>query len=260
MITPPVSLLAEVPEVRAAGGPAGRSKTRVEATARRLRRVVAVVGLAAIGPAVAAAAPQSLARAPGAVAPRDTSTFLHSRHKAIACDECHGTGDTHGRLRFGAPDGCRTCHHGTAQQAPCVTCHATAPKPRDVSVTFDVKARKAGPVTRPLRFRHEQHGRLACAACHTADPDRSVERNCLSCHADHHAAARDCTSCHANARPGHDRSAHDGCARCHARTPALVATRALCLTCHEAQRSHEPGGDCAACHAIVSHGATGGRA
>lgn len=264
MITLPFGLLAQAPDVQAKGGSAGPTGSPVGAAARRFRFLVAVVGLAAVAPAAAAAAaavPRSLAPRTRAEAPPDTSVFKHSRHTSVECVECHGTGDTHGRLKFGAPDGCRSCHHGAAQQATCAACHATAPGPRDVSVTFTVKARKSGPVTRALHFRHEQHRTLACAQCHAADADRTVEKTCLSCHADHHAAARDCTSCHANARTGHDRSAHDGCGTCHrgGRTPALTYTRALCLTCHEKQRSHEPGGDCAACHAIASHGAARGR-
>ena len=194
-------------------------------------------------------------------APPDTSAFPHSRHKSLKCAECHGTGDTHGELKITKPDGCRSCHHGTAQKTACATCHTVTPKARDINVTFDVFARKTGPVTRPLHFRHEQHGKLECAKCHNADVKHTVDKNCQTCHADHHAAARDCTSCHADARAGHDRTAHEGCATCHTggRTPALAYTRALCLTCHEKQRSHEPGGDCAACHAIASHAATGGR-
>ncbi len=193
--------------------------------------------------------------------PRDTTAFQHARHKTVECAECHSA--SRGRLKFGAaPDGCRSCHHGVAQKSACAACHATSPKPRDVPVTFTIVARKKKPpVTRPLTFRHEQHGKLVCSACHNADADRTVEKNCLSCHADHHAAARDCTSCHADARTGHKLAAHDGCANCHAggKTPALTYTRALCLTCHDKQRTHEPGGDCATCHAVGSHVPAGGR-
>ncbi|MBI3566907.1 MAG: cytochrome c3 family protein [Gemmatimonadetes bacterium] len=193
-------------------------------------------------------------------APQDTATFQHARHTSVECVECHGTGERHGKLKFGGPEGCRSCHHGVTQPSTCAACHATAPKARDVNVTIHVTGRKTSP-TRALRFRHEQHAKLDCKSCHQPDVDRTVEKNCVSCHADHHGPARDCTSCHADARKGHDLTAHDDCATCHKGKglPALTFTRALCLTCHAAQRNHEPGGDCAACHAVASHGAAGGR-
>ncbi len=62
------------------------------------------------------------------------STFLHSRHKGIACTSCHGTsGATHGALKIIAPRDCLSCHHRQQQAAPCATCHAAAslvPRPQ----------------------------------------------------------------------------------------------------------------------------------
>ena len=210
-------------------------------------------------PTVKPAAPSASQATIPPAAPADTATFPHSRHKSVKCAECHGAGDYHGQLKFTAPDGCRGCHHAAAQKSACAKCHATAPKPRDVSVTLNVTPRKA-PVTRGLPFRHEVHGKLECAKCHGTDANKTVVQSCTSCHAEHHAAARDCTSCHTGAQKGHDRASHESCTSCHtgAKSAALTLTRALCLTCHEKQKTHEPGGNCAACHAISSH-ATGGR-
>jgi hypothetical protein len=265
MITPLLFLQTQSSEARDHGGAAGLTVERADWTGKFSRFLSSAVPqwvrLAGVFLALLVVPVEARPQGTQPAAARDTITFSHSRHKALECAECHGPGATHGRLKFGAPDGCRSCHHGVAQKAACATCHAASPKPRDVSVTFNVVARKTAPVTRSLRFRHEQHGALDCAKCHNADADRTVDKNCVSCHADHHAPARDCTSCHADARAGHDRSAHDGCASCHtgARTAAFAFTRALCLTCHDKQRTHEPGGDCAACHAVASHGAAGGR-
>jgi hypothetical protein len=87
-------------------------------------------------------------------------------------------------------------------------------------------------------------------------------RECGSCHTQHHAGRAECTSCHAV--PGataHDASVHLGCASgaCHSasRAPRPTLSRTLCLFCHAAQRDHEPGGSCALCHRIPGAAAAG---
>ena len=194
--------------------------------------------------------------APPAPTPARDSTFPHSRHKSVACTECHATNATHSAVKFAAPAGCLACHHGARQAAACTACHPVARLgQRTLPVAFTITPRR-DPVTRPLAFVHSQHGALACARCHAADARRSVATTCATCHADHHTARADCASCHPTARAGHDRTAHDGCAGCHddARVAALSVTRPVCLACHQEQRTHYPAGNCAACHAIAESG------
>jgi len=190
-------------------------------------------------------------------APRDSAAFPHSRHKKLACTECHATSDTHGAVKVKAPDGCFGCHHGVEQKTACATCHTTTAKSlKQLSVTFHISARRVTGPTRDLPFRHAQHGRLDCAKCHAQDTKKSVITTCNSCHADHHEPDRECSTCHAKARESHDRASHDGCTTCHidARFASMIASRTLCLSCHARQREHYPSGDCASCHALSTHG------
>lgn len=197
-------------------------------------------------------APQRFISKPAVAKPVD-SVFLHSIHKSLACTDCHGTGTTHGGLRFAGPGGCLACHHSSQQRAQCSTCHKTEPLGRhSLPVTFAITARR-DPVTRPLAVTHAQHSTVACTRCHGNDVKRSVTATtCTTCHADHHAAEANCASCHPTARAGHDRLAHASCASCHTdtRLAALPMSRSLCLVCHQEQRNHYPTGDCATCHAL----------
>lgn len=188
--------------------------------------------------------------------PQDTAKFLHSRHRAIACSQCHGSNDTHGRVKITNPEGCRGCHHAATQKMPCETCHTkTLTAARPVSVTMRITARKDPAVTRTLSFEHTRHGALQCSRCHVAGAKREAVVSCASCHADHHLAQRNCASCHPTARTGHDRTSHEGCTTCHTGPVAAMLTqsRPLCLTCHEAQRNHEPKGECSTCHLVSVH-------
>jgi nitrate/TMAO reductase-like tetraheme cytochrome c subunit len=201
--------------------------------------------------------PASLGGIRTGAAPSDSSTFAHSKHRKLACTECHGTTGSHGAIKITAPEGCLGCHHGAAQKSACANCHTTtAASLKEVPVTFHVTARKGVAPTRNLPFRHAQHGRLDCARCHASDAKKTMTATCTGCHADHHAPDRECSTCHANARDGHDRASHDGCTNCHtdARFAAMVSSRTLCLSCHARRRDHYPAADCANCHAVSTHG------
>jgi hypothetical protein len=94
-----------------------------------------------------------------------------------------------------------------------------------------------------------------CGDCHRADVTLQVDRECASCHASHHTATAECAACHVPAKAGvHNADVHLSCAGsgCHASAaaPSPTLSRNLCLTCHAAQRTHEPGGVCAECHHI----------
>ncbi len=189
-------------------------------------------------------------------APSPDTTFLHSRHQTVKCQECHSTSSTHGGLTFSRPQGCAECHHGPRQRASCASCHETASlSTRDRPMTFAISARPTA-VTRSLPFAHSRHGKLECAKCHGNGVSRPVTTTCAGCHASHHTPSADCASCHTTARVGHDRLSHAGCAGCHtdAVVAALPVSRGVCLTCHQPQRTHYPDRDCATCHALAQHG------
>lgn len=197
---------------------------------------------------------------PGSLLP-DTA-FHHSVHKALACTTCHGTGDTHGGLKFTPPAGCRACHHGARQRVECTGCHELSSlSGGTMPMTFAISARTPV-VSRPVTFAHARHASLACTRCHGDDVKRAVATTCASCHTEHHAPAANCAGCHPTATTGHDRTVHDGCARCHtdAAVAALPASRPVCVACHEAQRDHYPNGDCATCHALPHDMMRAGRA
>ena len=185
---------------------------------------------------------------------RDTARFEHARHDALSCTTCHSTSAGHGDLRPLARD-CQGCHHGTrAIVRDCARCHTAgeigAARLLATPVALSVWPQ---PRTRPLPFAHERHARLECGACHADSRQKSVQRDCASCHDDHHAADRDCASCHPPARETHTREVHiTGCATsgCHERErgPAVTPVRATCLSCHAEQKTHKPDRECAPCH------------
>lgn len=198
----------------------------------------------------AAMAQPAAARVPASRAPPDT-TFLHSRHRKVACESCHSTTTTHGALRISAPADCQACHHAAdARAGTCATCHTTAEiaAAYPVSTTMKITGR-AAPIVRSLSYAHSRHEQVECATCHTG-VDQRVTRTCAECHADHHGTTVTCASCHEDSTKAHTREAHLGCASCH--TPAFAAnlppSRQVCLACHRAQQEHKPGQECAACH------------
>jgi nitrate/TMAO reductase-like tetraheme cytochrome c subunit len=184
----------------------------------------------------------------------DTATFSHRRHRTLACTSCHNSSETHGAVTVVRREQCQSCHHANdARGAKCVTCHSSQAKAASHAVTVPMHVASLPAKDRTLTFQHNEHGRLECATCHTTDLNRRVEKDCTSCHEDHHAAERRCASCHADARPTHTREVHlTGCAGagCHLATLGAVTqpVRSVCLACHAAQASHKPGQDCAPCH------------
>ncbi len=186
-------------------------------------------------------------------------SFEHARHRALACLTCHPVQGS-ARLSFEAPRGCSICHHQSPDENRCDNCHQPAQLAAPRSETVTVAVRDHAPVPRAVGFRHETHQRLRCVNCHTTSvtlaPADSV-RSCSACHDDHHQAGRSCGTCHnvtatfaVHAPPA---NAHQGCDACHAtQTIArLVPDRAMCLTCHAAQASHQPGRECSTCHFLA---------
>ncbi len=189
--------------------------------------------------------------------------FPHSRHRSVACTNCHSSSSTHGAVTVRAPADCQSCHHGATQRATCQTCHATnqlataIPVPVTIRISAGDKERQ-----RTLSFAHTRHASLSCEGCHASDVSRAPTKTCESCHSDHHAIARDCTACHPTPREGHGRDTHEGCASCHtdAVVKALPPARPVCLACHPQQREHFAAQECVSCHplawnAAARHGA-----
>ena len=181
------------------------------------------------------------------------TTFLHSRHRTVACTDCHTSAATHGGIKVTAPRDCLACHHGPTQVATCTNCHVRdSLGTRAKAVTFSVSARPA-PVTRSVAFPHARHADLECARCHGPDERRTVAaETCNSCHTGHHRPTRECSACHTTARTGHFRTAHDGCASCHTpdKLPVGRLTRSLCVACHQDRTTHYVNRDCADCHVV----------
>ncbi len=186
-------------------------------------------------------------------------SFQHRRHTSLACLTCH---DVHSarRLTFEPPRGCQICHHQSPAENRCSTCHTPdeTATPRARTVTVAVPDRMPRP--RTVGFRHESHTARACVTCHTRSVTLEIADSvatCAACHDDHHAAGRSCGDCHNQgaAFPPHapPAAAHERCDACHAaRTVArLTPDRPLCLTCHAAQRDHQPGTECTTCHFLA---------
>lgn len=185
---------------------------------------------------------------------RDTARFEHARHDALSCTTCHSTRAGHGDLKSSAKD-CQGCHHGnTAIGRKCSSCHTTAeiaaPIPRRVTFALTVwPASRA----RDQTFDHARHPGIECGTCHTMSRQQAVQRDCASCHSEHHTAERNCASCHPPSRETHTRAVHaTGCATsgCHDRERGAPVdpVRETCLACHNEQRTHKPDRECAPCH------------
>ncbi len=200
---------------------------------------------------------------PGASPSAPADTFPHARHTSLPCITCHTVNRSKSGLSFEAPRGCDLCHHqsviaGRVDAADCARCHSRDRLAAGIPAVVAVRVGTHPSVPRAVSFRHEGHQSLVCATCHqgpsTVPPD-SV-RNCTGCHVPHHTAARDCASCHslASNRTAHTRAAHVACDACHTpgRIAELTPTRSFCVTCHAAQRTHQPTAECTTCHFLTS--------
>jgi hypothetical protein len=179
------------------------------------------------------------------------TTFLHSRHRKVACETCHSSSRTHGAVVVRSRAECQACHHASdARAGTCATCHTPDEIAGTYAVTTTMKIGRPAPVERDLTYAHSQHTRLECASCHTPGTAQQVTRSCADCHADHHRANATCSSCHQDSRAAHARESHLGCVSCHRSTFAatLPPSRSVCLACHREQQEHKPAQDCAACH------------
>ena len=191
-----------------------------------------------------------------------SDSFPHARHTSLPCLTCHVVNRPGAGLVFQPPRGCDLCHHqnafaGRVVSADCARCHRSESLAKPMPSVVQVRVGARPSADRTVGFRHERHGRLACADCHRPPdviPADSVRR-CTACHDQHHAATRDCSQCHSrDSNAAHSRATHTGCVNCHtpARIAKLVPTRSLCLTCHTKQSAHLPGRECTICHFLAT--------
>ena len=213
-------------------------------------------------------APRVALRQGGQQTQASDSVFLHSRHKSVACTECHGTSTTHGGLKFTTPQGCVACHHSARQRAQCSACHSAASLSQGLAVRGQDST-----------FLHSTHKSVPCLSCHGTSTTHGGLKfaaldGCLGCH--HGAQQRaSCTTCHATQTLGqravsvsflitpprqpvtrtlafaHSRHAELACARCHANDITQSPT-ATCASCHADH--HGAQSDCAACHPTARAG------
>ena len=219
---------------------------------RRLALGMAILGLVASVPATFLATMTQEPR------------FRHENHASIVCGECHANGIA---TLSSQADWCADCHHVSADPGECGRCHGAGQQSTGVLRVLQTFRLSVGePRTRSLLFDHALHPELICSECHTGGASPSVDRQCESCHEEHHRSDADCSACHppppADAHPleVHLRSCMG--AGCHAGEGAdygaVEGTRTLCLACHHEQTDHEPGEECTRCHVMGSEG--GGRA
>lgn len=197
------------------------------------------------------------------VAGRQQRPFDHRRHERVSCVSCHGTGAEHRTILIKTARDCASCHHDPAKALSCSTCHGTTllnAKPISSTLRFSVwdSAR-----ARVLNFSHDRHTGLNCRDCHGTPATLARNRDCSSCHEQHHQPQATCGSCHVQAAAAvHKASVHLTCsgAGCHAPevAPPPTLSRTLCLACHPAQTAHEPGRTCRDCHRMNNTGAGAG--
>jgi hypothetical protein len=186
---------------------------------------------------------------------RPNLDISHRVHREVECTACHRSGERHGQLILRTERDCQSCHHSPERAASCGECHQQSElrAPHDVPVRFTTTARREAE-TRNVTFRHSQHTAVQCATCHGEPLTFAANRDCASCHREHHVADAECRLCHAPAKADHTREAHLGCAGsgCHTmqQPVALEETRNVCLTCHADMVNHRPGRECAVCHEV----------
>lgn len=186
--------------------------------------------------------------------------FRHISHDDLPCRGCHGSGATHRVTLVRNARDCATCHHDPQRGLTCTNCHSSGSLGGDRRASLSIHlAVDSAPRTRDVAFQHDPHiavnSGVTCRDCHSTDVTLARNRECSTCHTEHHTARAECTTCHTPPRDGaHDASVHLSCATgsCHSpeRAPSPTLSRTLCVYCHAEQRDHEPGGSCAACHRI----------
>jgi hypothetical protein len=190
-----------------------------------------------------------------------SDTFSHQRHRKLACITCHSTTSRRSDLTFQPPRGCQICHHQAPARSECSTCHEPGEVGSAGPLTVEIAVPNHAPRPRPVIFEHSEHGKLACAQCHTTPVSLDPEPRalaCVACHDDHHTARTDCAACHQTAQinPAHAApvDAHGGCVECHDQSTItkLTPARSFCLSCHSSSVDHYTPKECSQCHLLSS--------
>lgn len=187
----------------------------------------------------------------------------------------------HRGLRPGVLSKCVGCHDPHDVEVPggganCLACHTPGVRMAEPR-SYERHPLPGRPSGLDLTFRHTQHQRVECQACHSNERAHGRTfiaglRDCRSCHHTQPLAG-DCTTCH---RPAEVRSveawvprtmritigslnnprrqlpfdhgAHGQieCTACHTRGLAMSAAQTDCSSCHAAH--HQPNVTCTNCH------------
>ena len=189
------------------------------------------------------------------------ASFAHAPHAQAACNSCHATDGSHGRLLLRRAADCQSCHHASVSAQRCTSCHRDVElRNRAFAVTQVIRIARASPRARTMRFQHRVHPGVACTSCHRDARGQFAngrDVSCAGCHDDHHRAAAQCAACHDRpARDIHPLSVHrEGCtgSECHAASlqlPKPPFAKTICLACHEAGFKHKSGRRCIDCHDV----------
>lgn len=183
---------------------------------------------------------------------------LRNRHKAVACESCHQSGQKYSA----APQDCVSCHrkhdvHKGSLGGRCDSCHSDKGW---LDTRFDHSS---------TRFALQgAHAQTKCSACHRTSEYRDTPTTCIGCHRknDKHRGqfSEKCDSCHTESRWSQLTFRHDAdtryplvgrhkeakCVSCHTGVLYRDKTPTTCVDCHRKDDKHQGslGSDCVSCH------------
>jgi hypothetical protein len=180
---------------------------------------------------------------------------LVGKHKAVACNDCHSSGQYKG-----LDTSCNSCHadyHDGQLSKECETCHApTGFK----DVEFDHN--------RQARFRIDgKHKENTCNQCHWGGKYKFEEVRCATCHYDVHNGAhgKECDRCHTTSGFKMTEGFHEfgeyqlggihnqmECSQCHNPKAPIRIDSTQCSSCHRDPHMNSLGNRCYECHNQIS--------
>lgn len=176
---------------------------------------------------------------------------LVGKHKAVACNDCHGGG-----VYKGLDTRCQSCHpdsHDGQLGTNCVQCHAPTGW-KDIEFDHNRQAR--------LRI-DGKHIENTCNQCHWGGKYKFEELNCATCHYDVHNGAhgKECDRCHTTSGFEMEEGFHEfgeytlggvhdqlECNVCHDPKKPVRANPMACGTCHQDPHMGSLSDRCYQCH------------